>query len=276
MKISLIASSVRPWLWDEFFKSLEGNSDYEVVFSGNLSTFQVRPYLVKYPMLKYIHTADCICPSQCYEICRRNSTGDLIMWVCDDAEFSIYLLDKVCKFYYQNPRKTLISVRTNENNMNNDLDDHRLIGGNKNMPLMSPLGIMSREYLEELGGFDRRYVCGQYENDVAMRVWVNGGQVIKYEEACVHIEHLKKHGAGTKFWSGYPHDRSILESTWLIDGIKMRPEPILVANGLKPPYWYTAPDYNKVSDKPLLPFEPYSDENLLTVSQCPIKWPIDK
>ena len=35
-QVSLIASAVRPKLWESFFKSLEGTSvEYEVVFVGN-------------------------------------------------------------------------------------------------------------------------------------------------------------------------------------------------------------------------------------------------
>ena len=35
-QVSLIASAVRPKLWEAFFKSLDGTSvEYEVVFAGN-------------------------------------------------------------------------------------------------------------------------------------------------------------------------------------------------------------------------------------------------
>jgi hypothetical protein len=262
-------------LCDELFASLVVNSDYEVVFAGNLTPFQVRPYLIKYPMLKYIHTADCICPAQCYEITRRAAIGDLIMWVADDCEFSPKLLDNVYDFHHSQPLEVqIISVKTNENNINTDLNLHTLLGSNVNTPLMAPLGVISRMYLENIGGFDRRYVCGQYENDVVMRVYANGGKLVKYEEGCVNIEHLKKHGIGTKFWEGYIHDRKILEGTWIPGGWQPVPELVIIMRGFKPPEQYFPVDNRKVSDKPLLPFEPYTDENLTTVSQCPIAWPI--
>lgn len=270
MKISLIASSVRLWLWDEFMSSLTSNTiEYEVVFAGDLDTFQVRPYLAKYPMLKYIHCSKEIPPAQCYEVARRNSTGELIMWVADDCEFSEGLLDNLSV-----KEKQLLSVKTNENNTNNDLDDHRFFGFNRNAPLMAPLGIMFREYLNKLGGFDRRYLCGQYENDVAMRVWADGGQVIKYEEGCVNIEHQKKHGNGTKFWTGYNYDRKVLEDTWVKGGYHETPTPhIAMEKGtMKMLGFYYPIDNREVLKKPNLPFEPYSDENITTVSQCPKEW----
>lgn len=289
MKISLIASATRPWLWDELFASLAGNHDYEVVFSGNLTEYQTRPYLEKYPMLKYIHTADCICPAQCYEISRRFATGELIMWIADDCELSKFLLDDIWHKYtslrmnrFNSYWAGIISVKTVENSQNTSLDEHRFFGFNRESPLMAPLGVMSNQYLEKLGGLDRRFLCGQYENDIAMRVYEDGGQVIKYEEGCVHIEHLKKHGKGTKFWKGYDGDRKVLEDTWAIGPFIPPPAADLsygakiTLNGLKPPTveWPRWLDKRKVSMKSQTGFYPYSNDNLLTISQCPDrKWP---
>lgn len=281
-KISLIASSVRPWLWDEFFNSLKSNSDFEVVFAGNLSIYQVRPYLDKYPMLKYIHTYDCIPPAQCYEIARRFATGELIFWCCDDMEASTKLLDNVYNFYKTLPTyKSLVSIKTKENNQDTDLDEHRFFGFNRDTPLMAPLGVISNEYLSKLGGFDRRYLAGQWENKTAMMVYEDEGEVVKYEEGCVYIEHLKKHGSGTKFWTAYDGDRAILEADYAIG--EKEPPPLadktfgahIKLNGLKPPTitWPLWIDKRKVSKKSQTGFFPYSPENLTTVKQCDREWP---
>lgn len=287
LKISLIASSVRSWLWDEFFKSLLGNIDYEVIFSGNLSTYQVRPYLDKYPMLKYIHVTDSIPPAQCYEIARRFCSGELIMWVADDCEFSKDLLNNIHKLYtglrmnrFNSYWAGVIAVETCENNLISQLDDHRFFGFNRESPQMAPLGVISREYLNYLGGFDRRYLCGQYENDVVMRVYEDGGNIIKYKDGCVYIEHLKKHGPGTKFWKGYEGDRKILEETWAI-GEKEVPEPSanygikIQLNGFNPPKleWPKWIDTRKVSMKSQTGFYPYSNDNITRISQCDRIWP---
>jgi len=289
MNISLIASSVRPHLWKDFFDSLEGTKcSYEVVFAGDLKEWPA------FPNIRYIPTAR-IKPAQCYEVARREAKGDLVMWVADDCEFSYGLLDNIVKQMDILPEKTLISVKTNENGQNNVLDDHRFFDGfvdpNHTSPLMAPLGVIRRSYLEQLGGFDRRYLCGQYENDVAMRVYVDGGQIVKYEEGCVFIDHIRKHGESTKFWSGYNHDRRILEDTWAIDGYKpvvhkfntskALPKNITMmdggndvelramakAFGIGEKRLLPSGFDRKVSFTPLLPFESYTDENLLTKSQ---------
>lgn len=282
MKVSLIASSVRCWLWDEFFASLAYQPiDFEVVFAGNLSTYQVRPYLEKYPQLKYIHTADCICPAQCYEICRRFSSGELIMFVADDCEFQNNFLKRVYLFYKTLPEKSIVSVKTVENGQNTDLEEHRFFGFNRESPQMAPIGLVDAKYLDKLGGFDRRYLCGQYENDVVMRIYEDGGNCYKYEDEHVKIEHLKKHGRTTKFWKGYEGDRQVLEDTWAI-GEKEIPAVAdklygakITLNGLKPPTvtWPQWLDKRQVSKKSQTGFFPYSNDNLLTVSQCPREWP---
>lgn len=281
-KISLIASSTRPWLWDEFFSSLwRIHIDIEIIFSGNLNNFQVRPYLERYPKLKYIHTSDCIPPAQCYEIARRFSKGEYIMWVADDCEFDSMLLESTYDFIKKLPNNYVLSIKTREDNLNSELEDHTFFGFNRESPQMAPIALINREYLNNLGGFDCRYLCGQYENDVIMRVYESGGSVIKYKEQCVYIEHLKKHGRGSKFWKGYAGDREILEKTWAI-GEKVEP-PIadnnygvhLKLNGLQPPTieWPIWIDKRKVSLKSQMGFFPYSDKDLLTVSQCNRPWP---
>lgn len=304
MDISLIASSVRPHLWKECLDSLKSNScEYEVVFAGNLDREVVMPFLKEYRQLRYIFTGN-IKPAQCYEVARRAAKGKLIMWIADDCEFSPGLLDHVVdRFGRSLGFKTLLSIRTNENKQDNVLDDHRFFDGfqdpEHSSPLMAPLGCMEAEYLEDLGGFDRRYLCGQYENDVAMRVYADNGKVVKHESDVVHIEHIRKHGASTKFWSGYDHDRKILEDTWAIGGyvqpIKQYADPYKLTGNISmlPPNLegdeqtlkeirlaikgatilsntprLIKPKFDrKVSMTPLLPFEPYDHIDLLTKSQ---------
>lgn len=263
LDFSLIASSVRPHLWEAFFKSLEGTkASYEVVFAGNLVATP------SYPKLRYIQTGN-IKPAQCYEIARRQAKGIFIMWVADDCEFTPNALDLILEFAWGLPNNTVISVKTNEDGKHNDLDDHRFFSENKNTPLMAPLGVMRTRDLSWIGGFDRRYVCGQYENDVVMRVLAKGGKVVKFEDACVNIEHLKKHGASTPFWKGYDHDRKILEDTWVVGGYKPLDRPLKVFQPTEDcPIRLYYPIVNReVLKYPQLPFEPYVGDDILTVSQ---------
>ena len=284
IKISLIASSVRPWLWMEFLDSLKSNKDYEVVFAGDLTTFQVRPFLSRYPELRYIHTKKEIPPCQCYEIARRNSVGELINWTADDCEYDESLLDNVYDFYKSiNNPKAVISIKTNENNSFNELDDHCILGFNRETPLMAPLGVMSREYLDNLGGFDSRYCAGQYENKAVMMVYEDGGQVYKYEKGCVRIEHLKKHGKGTHFWKPYDQDRLVLENDYVI-GEKPTPESnglpyglVIKQKGLGAPtlLWDKGIQFDtrKVSNKSMTGFKPFPNKDLTEINYTGREWP---
>lgn len=265
VQVSLFASSVRPQLYDEFFKSLESNDvKVEVMFAGPCAAQNIPDYSRGNVRFKYIQTGE-IKPAQCYEVARRACTGDLVNWTADDCVYSDHLLDKVYDFFRKQLEwRTVVSVKTNENDSHNDLNDHRFYGFNVNTPLMAPLGFMSRELLEGLGGLDRRYICGQYENDIVMRVYEAGGRVLKFEDGCVDIAHLEKHGKETRFWNWYNHDRIILENSWVIGGF-CPPPNVCVDTVTRQPF--TPPCNREVSMKRLDEFEGYVDEDILVKSQ---------
>lgn len=226
--VSLFASSNRSQLYYSFFSSLKHCSvSWEVVFAGNLKN------VLPYPNMTYIETEN-IKPSQCYEIARRACKGEVIVWVADDCEFPDDVIGKAYK-YWKSKRndKLILSIQTKESGYNLpqgalfDMDNHRFFGYDKSSPLMAPLGMMSRKFLDELGGIDQRYICGQYENDVIMRAYLQGGKVeIFGDETCfINIDHLGKSlaiGESKKesdflrrpFALGYNHDRKILEGSW--------------------------------------------------------------
>jgi len=260
VKISLFASSVRPQLYPAFFKSLESEplkNEIEVVFAGN--NFAKEYFDLNLPF-KYIQTEN-IKPSQCYEIARRHCSGEVVVWTADDAECVGGILSKAYEYWKsQNNEKLILSLQTKESGYNLpvgalfDMDIHRFFGGRGSTPLMAPLGMMSRAYLEKLGGIDRRYVCGQYENDIVMRAYADGGTVEVFgdKDAHIDIDHLGKSiqiGESTTesdflhrpFASGYHKDRQVLESSWV-----KRDTVSLERNDS---------------------FEPFEDKDLLTVSQ---------
>jgi len=250
IKISLFAASIRPNLYTAFLESLKSTSvTYEVVFSGHCTEKDINPYIDKYPELKYIHTK-AIKPSQAYECARRNCTGELVHWTADDAEYSPDCLGKAYEFWKTfNDRKTVLSIQTKENNELCDMDLHSFQGANTATPLMAPLGLMDREFLNELGGCDRRYICGQYENDIVMRVYEAGGRVFQFKDGVIILDHYAKHGPdhhGRTFALGYCEDRAILERSWGHLGELLK---------------------TKRSDA----FEPFEEAGLLERSQCPFK-----
>ncbi len=243
-KISLFASSVRSNLWRNFFDSLEGISvDVEVVFAGPLDVVGKEGF-------KYIKTGN-IKPAQCYEIARRHCTGELIHWTCDDAEYKGDILGKAYRYWKEQKNgKLILSLQTEENYGKMTLTDmnvHRFHGWDRKTPLMAPLNLMDRKYLEYLGGYDRRYICGQAENDIVMRAYITKGtcEIFGDENTYIEIDHIAKHGDdhhGRPFAKGYKSDRAVLESSWKKD-----------MHGV----------YRLRSDV----FEPFEDEDILTKSQ---------
>lgn len=272
-KVSIIASSVRCWLWPEFMESVAQNTIVpQVTFAGSLDRYQVRYFVNKYPNLQYIHTP--VKPAQCYQLAFLYSDYDsLIMYVADDCEFEPGLIDKVVEFYQSlNNPKAVVSIRTNEDGRNYGTEIHTLIGWNVNTPLMAPIGLVSQRYLAELNGFDRRYISGQWENDFCMRVYADGGEVVPFDPGpTVFINHQQKHKTvNNPFWSAYQHDRKILEDTWVLGGYKPSTPYVSVKfkDGREVPMFKIL-DNRKVVKKPQLPFEPYEDEKLIEVNQGP-------
>ena len=234
VNVSLFASAVRPKLWESFLKSFEGTSvDIEVVFAGNSKEINLPNKIGKELNFKYILTEN-IKPAQCYEIARRGCTGECIMWVADDCEFPNDVVGKAYNYWKsQNNEKLILSIQTKESGYQNvhgtlfNMNNHRFFGGDPNTPLMAPLCLMSRKFLNDLGGYDQRYVSGQTENDILMRAYTEGAicEIFGNENCFIDIDHLRKSieiGECTNdsdfrdrpFAKGYEEDRSILQRSW--------------------------------------------------------------
>lgn len=277
IKISLFASSVRPQLYESLFKSIDNEplrEHIEIIFAGNATPpaewFKVKNikeginaiFLDRgYPLLfEYIKTGN-IKPAQCYEIARRACISEVIVWIADDCEFVGGIISKAYEYWKsQNNEKLILSIQTKESGYNLpkgqlfDMNVHRFFGGRRNTPLMAPLGMMSTKFLNDLGGIDRRYICGQYENDIVMRACSQGANVEIFgnKDCFIDIDHLGKSiligESKTEndflkrpFAKGYNKDREVLEKSWVKDG--------------------------KVSFVQLDKFEPFDKENILTKSQ---------
>lgn len=234
MSISLFASSNRPQLYPSFIKSLEVEAaEIEVVFAGPLTLEDIYRYIPG-DFLRYIKTEN-IKPAQCYEVARRDCSREVVVWVADDCEFVGGILTKAYNYWKeQKNEKLILSLQTKETGYRNkdgsffNMRDHSLIGFKRETPLMAPLGMMSRDFLNSLGGIDRRYVCGQYENDIVMRAYAEGGSVEIFGDrnSFVDIDHLGKSisiGESVTesdflkrpFAAGYRKDREVLEKSWL-------------------------------------------------------------
>lgn len=288
IKVSLFASAVRPNLWKSCINSLIGKNGpgvtYEVVFVGNvLPDYNTNIF---YPNFRHILTSN-IKPAQCYEIARRHCTGEVVVWIADDAELPNNVIGKAYAYWKsQNNPKLILSLQTKESGYGQKdgklfpMKEHTFYSLMPNTPLMAPICMMSRTWLDELGGLDRRYVCGQYENDIVMRAYQYGGSVeIFGDENCyVDIDHLRKSieiGESTDeesfrerpFAKGYSIDRQVLENSWTIFDEK---DAFRRLEAGERPF-----SLRTVSPVQLDQFEPYEDKDLLTKSQSnnlPDRW----
>lgn len=235
MSVSIFASAVRPLLWKSCFDSFKNTScDFEVIFSGHNTKEEVEPFIKEYPFFKYIHTAR-IKPAQNYQVSLNHCNGETVIWTADDAEARGDIIGKAYKYWKsQNNDKLILSIQTKETGYNLpigkffNMNHHSFFGFRPETPLMAPLGFMSREFLNKLGGLDRRYVCGQYENDIVMRAIIQGAKVEIFgdKDAYIDIDHLGKSLAigeskreqdflNRPFARGYHKDREILEGSWV-------------------------------------------------------------
>jgi len=255
IQVSLFASSIRPHLYEAMFKSLMGTTvEYEVVFAGNTPG----PFYSDWPLV-YVITNN-IKPAQCYEVARRACTGEVVIWIADDAEMPNDVIGKAYRFYKEKcGHKDVVSIQTKENYgtwQMCDITCHKFFAASKDAPKMAPIGMISREYFQELGGIDRRFVSGQWDNELLMRVYCDGGNLYHFSDAYIEIDHLHKHdpefGISDKrpFGQFYLHDRKILEGAWGRRGQMNYDE---------------FPNFTRYDDG----FEPYKNKNILTKSQGP-------
>ena len=230
MDISIVASACRPKLWGNFLKSLQGNKcSYEVIFVGPNP-----PYVQEGCNEKLNWIESYACPAECYAIGFREATGTLVHWTADDTEYSENCLDIVIKCSEVDFNKKKILEPLLYENYGKGFTDNsytQKFDSRPFSPLMAPFGFMSREWFNKLGGIDKNFTHGQYENDIVLRAMEDGGCVRLTPQAKVWVDHFGKHGGveGTEFSKhGYKVGREYLESCWIKNGklSKKRLKPV--------------------------------------------------
>lgn len=203
--ISLCASAVRVKDWKAFYRSTVNNSiPYEVVFVGDVQPdFDLpRNFHWHYSKAK---------PTQCWEAAIRLSRGKYISITADDAEYADGSLDSAVRFMDTRfNHRTVGAFQTIENGTL--ITDSHFYKEKR----MAPFFIFNRGYYTYLGGADKRFIGGMWENDVIMRVWEDGGSVEKVDNAFVSVDHLRKHNATSKSceWH-WKYSFPLLESLWV-------------------------------------------------------------
>jgi hypothetical protein len=241
IKVSLCASANRIKWWPRFYNSLKGNKiEYEVIFVGN-----IYPDFELPKNFKFIYTN--VKPAQAYQIAFNEAQGELIHWTADDADYieNEHNLDNAYDLFQSRGHyRNIISMRTIEDGTD-IFENHRFFYRDESTPHMAPLGLMSNKFLKELEGYDKNYISGQSENDIVMRGYSAGGDVILAYDPFVHMRHREVHPLkkDNKFREFYKQDRETLEKQWILKG--------------------------KVMFDRQVPFEPFEEKDILTVTQGP-------
>lgn len=231
-KISLCAAAARPRFWKRFYDSLAGNKvEVEVIFVGpNRPDFELPA--------NFVFAQSNVKPCQAYSHAINIARGELIGWTADDVIYNGPIaacpnaLDLIWEAYMRakeeyGDNKTILSqvtiedygMRWNRQRALNFWRSHHFFNGNMTTPMMAPIGFISKEFFNQLGGYDRSFVCGQSENDICMRAYEVGGRVLGVEDSIVEIKHREAHMTDRyNFSKGYGQDRTFLQACWTENG----------------------------------------------------------
>ena len=279
IQVSLVASANRVEWWDRLYNSLLGNAlNWEVIFVGDKPPLHTMP-----PNFKWINAT--VKPAQCYEIGFRAAKGELVGWTADDANYNEPSLNcpnsldigyqawKNLESQFGNDGKSVIAMNPCEDGGFPQLKFHRFFGGWLHTPTMAPFALLQRDYfVNKLGGYDKRFVSGQSENDVIMRVYEDGGRLEVCLDAKLYVHHRQVHrrdpNTGREkndFRAWYNTDREVLEQAWVTGGHGFYEKYNVMKEGpMKEEAKHSVP----ISKTRLIPFEPFIEtEDWCFVSQ---------
>jgi len=175
--ISICVTSIRndDWriLYDSFNAKHKDVSSEMIVVSPLEATDDI-PFNVKYVKTENIK------PAQCLEISVRESQGDFIMTVADDCIIENSLDDFYLEYNEALEReghsKLLVLPRFKYGGKAHKAPYNRKAG---DCPTTSTLGaLIPRSVIEELGGFDRRFLGVYWDIDFCMRYYQIGGKIL--------------------------------------------------------------------------------------------------
>jgi len=224
--ISLVAPSIRPHLWKQFCDSLSNNNvTWEAVFVG-----PVAPVCELPSNFRWIKAT--VKPSQCTHIGFTEARGKYVSLTADDAQYFTPdrkgALDNMIEFinnFPTNPNynksRIAYGFRMFEDSFCVESSlNHYLVEKDKNplytSPLLYPFFVINKDSYIELEGYDRRFICGQAENDFLLRVAKVYGNTANSlcNLAMVWANHDAGHQNKSKFREYHPQETRILHSLW--------------------------------------------------------------
>jgi len=154
-------------------------------------------------------------PVQCVEIALKCAEGEVIHWTADDTTYNDFAFDEAYNLYLQGNRQTMVAFRNIEDGVEST-EQHYFYS--KDAPRMMPFGIMNREYALDLGRVDRRFIAGQWDNDLVMRAYSKGSNMLLSIDSIAYTEHNKKHGSEWNLRDVWDYETKLLKSLWFRNG----------------------------------------------------------
>lgn len=224
--ISLVMPSIRPELCDQFCASLINNKvEYEILFVGP------NPPSIIPNKARWIVSN--VKPSQATHLGFLEAEGEYIALTADDARYFTPdgrgALDNMMTFIERfpsninyNKSRIAYGFRMFEDSFCIESSQtHYLVPKDKNplmtSPLLYPFFVISKQSYIELDGYDRRFICGQAENDFLLRVAERYGSTSNSlcPTSMVWADHDSGHDNKSKFREYHIQESTILRSLWL-------------------------------------------------------------
>jgi hypothetical protein len=226
IQFSLIAPSIRPNLWKQFYNSIKNTKIvYEVIFVGPISPKEKLP-----ENFRWITTN--VKPSQCTHIGFLEAKGEIVSLTADDAVYfspnGKSALDNMYEFMenfstIHNKKKIAYGFRMFEDQFCGESSrNHYLVSPSSSDTtpiLLFPFFAIYRELYEEMEGYDNRFICGQAENDFLLRVAAkNGGtESALCPIAMVWAKH-DDHNNSSKFREYHAQEYTLVKKLWTKNG----------------------------------------------------------
>lgn len=244
-KISFIGPSHRTWLWKPFFESIVTNLDFEVIFvSDLLPKPEEIPQNTSNGAFHYIISPTK--PAQCFEIAYRASSGEFVVWTGDDFVYSPYALDHAYNMHRSfHDHKIITSFNVYQDGKSAKHEHH--FPWDPYLQLTTT-ALISKKAIDEVGGWgDINFVAGHHDVDLMQRIFSNGGKLFICDGAYAYEPHNEFHKVEANFAYDWQDELDYITKLWRGKHIQK--------------------DIYETLGQRALPFQPYSDTDILTKSQ---------
>ena len=268
--VSVFVPGIRTDKWLRFYKSLKSNRvSFEIIFIGDK-----RPKFDLPDRVRFVYSE--VKPTQCAHIGFLHAKGEYLVPSGDDCVYSKRSLDLMLKTLrrtgekntFVTPRYQTFRPYKKRSRKKEQLADFAVIRPKKGKPPLLPVGgMVSRKLWNKLGGMDRRFICSDWEQDMAMKLWEIGGSVVKCKKCMItEVKEIPYPSILPNEYKDY--DRRLLYSLWCVNSSK--PKHRYTPENLMPMPTHDNPYEYKIVKTRSVPLEPYDESNdIYTITQGP-------